>query len=229
MRKFQFLALIIFVAGLVVAAITFYPTSGAARDVKVKYKVTETFGKESLVTAIKYRLQKADGSWRDTTTYLKADGTVLNVVDTFGINGKGVFRIDEKTKQLIYLGERPSILPEYKEEQAKLSANFGGEDLIVGVRVLKENSSYNDGRITSESYRAPDYNGLFLKMVSRDGEQSTVIEATELKAETITDEEFGKLPDYPVSYGSFQNKINALESNGQKEQADSLRRSLPEK
>ncbi len=64
---------------------------------------TGTDGK-SWLNAVKVRNQKADGAWKEVTTYYKPDGTVLSVNKRYSIYGRGVFEVNEQQKKLLFVG-----------------------------------------------------------------------------------------------------------------------------
>lgn len=146
------------------------------------------------------RWQKADGSWKELITVFNREGAVIGSGTKYAVNGRGVFQVDEKNKQLHFLGARPETLPAFSENGYRKSSNFVGEGSVLGYKTLVERSS------TSEFHSAPDLQGLRLKTIffGSEDQPKTVIEAVNIELREPTSEEFGKLPDYPVVYKSHQ-------------------------
>ena len=233
--KLKVLAISFFLIGLASAAISygFQETTNQStenlekKDAKVFYRITIQSSKDSapVLFATKYRLQKADGSWKETMTNYAPDGSVLDSHDTYAINGKGVYAVSEKTKTLSFRAERPSEAFQFSETKYKESPNYTGISEVAGFRTLVQRVPYGTSDIT-EFYAAPDFNGLFLKCISKSNDAVTIEEATEVKVEPISEKEFGMLPDYPINYNSYQNKIKAVESVNN-EQAEQMKKNLP--
>ena len=231
-KRLKFLAISTFFLGLVSVVIsygfqnitTLSSTKFEKRDIKVFYRVTFQSSKNSspILQDTKYRLQKNDGSWKDTVVNYAPDGSALNAFDTYAINGKGIFAVSEKTKTLSFRAERPLETFQFSEAKFKASPNFIGETQVAGLRVLVQKIPYGDSDFT-ELYVSPDFNGLFLKIISKSGDSITTEEATAVKIEPISEEEFGNLPNYPINYGSYQNKIKSLESVN-KAQAEQMKK-----
>lgn len=235
--KIKFLAISIFLTGIILAVASYgieYTKNQTSeivqnRDVKVFYRQTSQSSKDTapVLDTTRYRLRKADGSWKETTTVYAPDGSIMGKYDTYAINGEGIFAVSEKTKTLSFRAERPAVIPQFSEANFKSQPDFAGESEIAGFRVLVQKSSNGDS-VIGEFYISPELNGLELKFVNKIGDNIFVDEATEVKVEPISEQEFGNLPDYPIDYSSFENYIRAVESVN-KEQADQMKKRLPKK
>ncbi len=79
----------------------------------------------------------------------------------------------------------------------KTKSNFLKEDSLLGYKTLVTRDG-SDNVNYMEKHYATELNGLLLKSIDANAESMNVQEAVEIKVETITPEEFGELPDYPI-------------------------------
>lgn len=217
--KIKWLSISFFLIGLVsVFAVFGYRNVTPAfstKEVKVSYRETSQSEGDSspVLQTTKYRLERADGSWKETTNSYAEDGTIYRSYDTFGIVGQGVYTVDARNNQLKFVGNysKPHV---FSEEGFKSQPSYAGESEVAGFRALIQKSANGDR--VDEVYIAPDLDGLLLKIKTTKGKDTLTLEATEIKIEPVTDKEFGLLPDYPVNYDSIKIKNKAVEKAGQK-------------
>lgn len=229
MNKFKILAISVFLMGIVSAGITYgiQSSNTEANGVKVLYIVTAKNLRDgsSRITGRKYRLQKPDGSWREIITYINPDGSVNDIRDTFAINGRGIYLVNEKNKQLHFRSEKSPMLRSFSASDVINSKQFGGEFQILGYQTLLENIP--NGNDFGQVYSAPALNGLALKYVTKIGDNIFTEEASEVNVGPISNAEFGTLPNYPVNYNSYKKQADIIESTGDKARADQMRSIIP--
>ena len=239
--KLKLIAILSLTTGLVFTAInlgfhyfgaTATDNSQQRRDVKILYRTIQQFANNntSLLLSTKYRLQKANGDWKETTTDYNSDGSIRGRYDTYAIAGKGVFAVSESQKTLFFRSPRPNLPSNFSEARYKSNPNYIGEATVAGFRTLVQrsvNKAVGGDIETTEFYDSPELGGLTLKIINKSADGATIYEATEAKIEPVTEAEFGSLPDYPVNYGSYKNQINSVEAAGQKQLADEMRRNIP--
>lgn len=188
---------------------------------------TGTDGK-SWLNAIKVRFQKADGAWKEVTTYYKPDGSVLAVNKRYSIYGRGVFEVNEQQKKLLFVGPRLHEVHVFSEAEARKDSDFVREDSVLGYKTLVTRVPDSEGSSDyTEFHRAPDLNGVYLKTVFASSEgYSTVIEATKIELGEPAASEFADLPNYPVGYDFYETKIQIMESRGNHDLAEQMRQLL---
>lgn len=234
-KIFKFVAVVVFLVGVAAVAVSYNKmaakTKGSDKpspSVKAVYSQTYTpAGGSSVLQARMERWQKADGSWKETTTNYGKDGSVIDTRDKYAVNGRGLFAVSEKEKQLQYLGQRPEVVPAFSEEGFRKGPNFAGEGSLLGFRTLIERIK-EDGGDSTEFHRVPELNGLIVKIVSTSADGAkTVIEATDLKITEFSDSEYGVIPDYPIAYDSYEKAISSTKNNGNPEAAKEMEKNIP--
>jgi hypothetical protein len=170
------------------------------------------------------RLQKADGSWKETSVTLDANGGEVARIVKYAINGRGLFAVLESSLRLRYLSHRPEVIPAFNEVAVKKSPLYYGEGETFGYRTVITREG--DGSDYTEYHQAVDLNGLLIKMVSASAGGTTIIEATEIQIDGFTDNEFGVMPDYPVDSGSYEKAI-AVTKDANPKAAAQMERNLP--
>lgn len=142
-------------------------------------------------TAVRY--QKADGSWKKVTTLPDGRTSV-----GYGQPGRGVFEVNEKDQQLIYVGPTSGTI--LNEQQLRNDPKFVGEETVLGYRTLHLHIAEPGGQYT-DSYFCPDLQGYPLKTVTVSSSGSrTVWEATQI---ALGEPSFGPAPNYPIDNSRF--------------------------
>jgi hypothetical protein len=127
----------------------------AALDVRIAFDhyAMDAAGKYVL-TKRSVRIEKNNGDWEETNYSLA--GAVISTA--WGLNGRGVFRVDTGRAELLYLGERPKgYIRHFDADAARTSAAYMGEGTIVDVAIIKivESGPF-------ETWSAPSLNGAVL-------------------------------------------------------------------
>ena len=183
---------------------SFYATQKSqsiSQDVKITYRRQQTIFKDGSaplqLTSKVVRLRKADGSWKESVTDYDENGLETRTRVQYAINGRGLFLVSEKNKKLFLVAERPGPPVAFPAEAMKNKPNFVKEDSLLGYKTIVTRDG-SDNVNYWETHYATELNGLLLKSIDANAESMNVQEAVEIKVETITPEEFGKLPDYPI-------------------------------
>jgi hypothetical protein len=230
-RILQILSIIVFLSGLtiLVMALNEKDTNSKSR-MSPRFRAvflqsyTPTGGARENQARIE-RLQKSDGSWKETTVTIAPDGSPVDEVVKYAINGRGLFVVNNSAKQLRYLSPRPDVVPAFEGESLRKSPTFNGEGETLGYRTLIERS--NLGTEYIEMHHAVDLNGLVVKIVSVSEGGTTIIEATEIKIDGFTEKDFGEMPEYPVNYDGYKKAIDVTRESGKTESADQMEQNLP--
>lgn len=202
------ISILVFVIGVVVLVFGYSINNSniVNRDVKITYIQKAVFANGSQLKNTRriFRLLKSDGSWKETTIELNEDGSTRKEFVQYAINGRGVFRVDEKNKRLLFIGDRPAQIPVYSAEAARNRPNFIGENSVLGYKTIVTRDRLDESSYM-KIHSSVDFNGLRLKWIDMNDNVANIFEATDIRVERITDEEFGSMPNYPVD-NSFYKK-----------------------
>jgi hypothetical protein len=167
---------------------------------------------------------RGDGSWKQFTTSYKDDGSVAGTNTIFGITARGVFGVDDDRQKLVFMSPKHHATHEIDEEQFRKGAQFVRDDVVLGFKVLVQRSE--DGY--HEFALCPALGGALLKEVSTTSEGRSVLEAVKIDLGEPSENDFGKIPDYPVDYTFYERRIKDAESQGNSALAQQMRQTLAE-
>ncbi|HEY0428350.1 MAG TPA: hypothetical protein VGC76_11250 [Pyrinomonadaceae bacterium] len=218
-KSIKFIAIIVFLCGLAALVVALgrsnsnsttpvnIPTTNA-RAFRVVYMTTfqPADGSPLKTFARSVRLQKSDGSWRETTTDYDLKGGEVQTV-RYAINGRGLFAVLETEKKLKYISHRPEVIPAFNEEAFKKSPLYQGEGEVLGYRTIIMRETV--GKEYEEFQYAPALNGLIVKRTAAYENGTNFFEATKIEIDGFTENDFGTMPEYPIDYGSYQKSIDA--------------------
>ena len=171
------------------------------------------------------RYQRADGSFKQLTTYLAPDGTVIKTDILYGLPNRGVFLVEEKAKKIEFissLSEKSIALSE--EDLHSSHRNIVREDTLMGYRVLV--ARVGDDSEYTELYHAPSLMGFQIKTVSANPTSTLKIEPTKIVLGNPAPSEIANVTRYPMSYVLFEEKIKTMEERGSAEAAQQMRETL---
>jgi hypothetical protein len=180
-------------------------------------------GEKGVLQATKTRYVRGDGSFKVVTTSYKPDGSVLGSGTGFGITGRGVFGVDDKSQKLLFISGKDRGAHPLNEEQFR-NDPFSREDVVLGykVRVLRLPDT-SDNKTYSELYFAPDLANAIVKIVNAGADGSSqVIEAVKIDVGEPSASEFN-LPNYPVDYGPYERRIAEEKAQGHPDLANEMR------
>lgn len=176
---------------------------------------------------IKERYQKSDGTWKEVITEYKNNGQEIKKDSSFGIPGRGVFKIDKDQGVLNFLSSMPP-----KEVTALVPITDGHDkqrflkdEVVQGYKTYVLHYVEKDGSYQDEYY-ALDLDGYPIKSVIVTPRGTSVTEAIQITLGDPDEKVFGSLPNWLVKYDRFREKIQALEEDGKHETAGAMRREL---
>lgn len=189
-------AFAVLLAVAVFAFTKFFPASKAtAVDVRISSEWSFPDDAKGRTTpfARSVRIEKANGDWEDVVTYLdRGTGEPTGEVHkTFGIGGKGVFRLSKDGTQLLYLGERPAgYKPKFDASKLRTQEGFQGDTVMLGEPAIVRTDP------TGEFTHAVNLNGAMLKQALSGGQ---TIQATSVEKGLF---DLDALPDVPINYAA---------------------------
>ena len=139
------------------------------------------------VTGHSVRVEKVNGDWETVFS-----GATRQTV-TWGLNGKGAFRMDGAKQELMYLGPRPSGYMRHFNKN-RLS-NVSGEGTIAGQPVVKTKTEL------VEAWFGTNLNGALLYQ-NFDGD---VMQAEKVEKGTFV---LDPLPEYKVNNKGYENRLS---------------------
>ena len=153
---------------------------------------------DQVATIVRY--VRGDGAWKELKT--RSDGSHQL---SFGIPGKGVFRVDEKNKELVYLSAMAT-------DRASVAAGVktGKVDYVLGIPTIVSREDRDDGSYF-EAHHAPTLGGTMLKLLAGDKHITNITEATSIVLGEPRASEFASLPDYPISHAAYEEKMKAAQ------------------
>ena len=177
----------------------------------------------SYLNATKVKYQKANGDWKEITTYFNRDGSVKAVNTCIAITNVGVFEVNDNLRELIFISPKAHAMHLETEDQLRADPKFVREDKVLGYKTIVEHESQIGKPDFVETHRAPALGGAIIKIVDSGAtpDQYTVIEATRIDVGEPT--ESFNYPAYPFSYSFYQSQIEKEELLGHKQAAASMR------
>jgi hypothetical protein len=179
---------------------TFYPNEGNAT-----LQVTFT------------RLQRGDGSWKDTADTYDKDGSIRQRNHMFGITGLGVFAVDEENHTLVFQSQKLHAAHWVSEDATRKDPTYIGDQAILGYRCLGQREPDD-----TETWLSPQL-AFPLKQVIKTANGRIVTEAVRIDLGEPSDTEFGTFPNYSVDYSYYERLIANTERQGQRDLANQMR------
>ena len=229
MRNLRIVSVIILVLGVTAFAVSYASKSTKPEGLR-KYKQdfvlisSETdfpVDGEPRLNATHVRMVRANGEWKEHSTFYESNGTTHSRV-TVG-KAEGVYNVDEQKEKLELLSKSRPSPPEYhSEEFLRNHPQFIREDSILGYKAYVSRIEFPDPNEYTEIYRSAITGAIPLKIVFRRlNEGDKIIEAIKIDFGPIDDAMFNT-PDFPVSFDLLESKIKAMEAQGNKRLADLL-------
>ena len=230
--KFRALSLVMLVLGLATASLAVWRLRTPAQVgpgfiLHSKMTFTPANGGPTEVRASRVRYQKSDGSFKQITNYLNADGKPSRTDTLMGILGRGVFEFTENDKTITFVSAMRSQIPPTSESELRKihHHNTLRDATVLGYKTLVVRLPGDSPDSYTELYHAIDLQGFQVKTISVSDAGTMTIEPTKIETLELSEENF-ELPKLPISYERFEEKIKAMEESGQKETAALLRQQL---
>ncbi len=209
-KTFKTLLMVVFILGLLTVGLAYTIRYARKPSAPVGFKMTSTqtytpTGGKARVTATVERFQKADGTFKSVYTYYNPDGSVQRTNSSFGQAGRGVFRVDEKSKTSTFLSPMPAKKPIFTEDILRSDPNFVREEIVLGYKTFVSRLPDDDSSDYTELYRAIDFQGLAIKMVDVSSGGTNVLEPTKIEIGE-PDAKIFEAPDYPINYEEYKQK-----------------------
>ena len=230
---YKFAAVGVFLLGIITVVVGYTERSANIQTAKsptsfrvVYHQYMEDADGKHNIQAITERVQQSNGEWKEIVSYLNPkDGSVDKRVEKFALNGRGLFKVDEQNKKLVFLGLRPETPNVPSSTDFKNSPDFVREDSLLNYQTFVLRHKIDDSNYT-ESFIAPSLQGVPLKIVFAAEKNRTVIEAVSIESVEDSPSLIASMPDYPVDYGSFEKSINAMEKIGNTEISERMKQEL---
>jgi hypothetical protein len=233
-RLFKLAAISMFLLGTITIAVGYSLRQGNAGISKsipafrVVYHQFQESGdsKKRSLQAITERQQQANGEWKEVVSYLNSDdGSVIKKVEKYAVNGRGLFKVDEQNKKLVFLGMRPDALIIRSSEELRKDSEFVREESILGYQTFVLRQNLDESNYT-EVYTAPDLQGIPLRIDFVSDKSRTTIEAVEVDLSEDALNGLTVMPDYPIDYGNFEKSIQSVEKSGNNQAAEQMRQGM---
>lgn len=175
----------------------------------------------------KVRHQRADGSWNQVSRYASPDGKFAKEDVATGVVGRGVFEVDKKRRVLHFLSalspDSVGLTTDLRKDE-----HYVRDESVLGYETRVLRFPNDDGSGYTERYYAPALQGVALKSVSVGEGGTSVTEAVQVQLGEPAESEFA-LPDWPVEYDRYEQKIEQLEDAGRPGTAEQMRQTLEQK
>jgi len=172
-----------------------------------------------------------------STYYRRADGVFATVriasgdsreastpEITVGERGRGVFRVNQVDRKLVFIGPLPADATAPLVEDLKRSDQYQGEATVLGYPTIILRQQRRDLYI--DTYYAPDFQ-LVIKTVTVRQQGTTIIEPASIIAGPIDNTIFTSLADFSIDTSSYRVKLEKAERvQGEAAVAEELRRQL---
>lgn len=237
-KRLRKLSIAVFLLGVVTASVAFAVNQAKKpkRPVGFTLITKQTFSpssKDMVLPEVSYfmsvRFQKSDGTWKNVRTGHTADGVVIMEDTAMGRPGRGVFRLDPIAGELTFLSsmEAWKEFPVYDWTKDPL---FLKEDTVLGYKTyVVRRHDEDDSSTYIDSYYAPDLNNYPIKEV----QVSPMGTATEVAEKIVignpSEQQLDSLPDWPIKYELFEQKIQAMEEAGKHELAEEMQQELQQR
>jgi hypothetical protein len=229
-HKLRVCALVLLGLGAVSASVAVYSTAKSHRNAQgftLYSTMTTAMGGTEAKTGSRVRYQRSDGSFKQITTYYRADGTVSKTDILLGQPNRGVFAVDERAKSLEFVsGLSANSIVLAESDLHAGHRNVVREEKLLGYRVLVARVGDGNERAGyTELYHAPELMGFQIKTVAVTPAATLTIEPTRIVAGEPAARDL-EPPPYPVNYELYEEKIKTMEERGEVETARQMREIL---
>lgn len=229
-NRMRAVSVVLFVLGIVTAILAYSvnharkPKPPIALTMISKQTITPP-GEPSQQGFTKIRYQRSDGSWKQVTTYTSADGKTKRKELVFGLNGRGVFQVDEQHRVLQFLSAMTAGSP-YVSSDLRRDERYVKDDSVLGYETRVLRFKADDGSSYTENYYAPGLQDLPIKTVTVSENGVSITEAVQIRLGEPSEDEFRSLPDWPIRFERFEEKIESLKEAGNEDAAEQMRQQL---
>ncbi|MCA1604433.1 MAG: hypothetical protein LC775_02900, partial [Acidobacteria bacterium] len=168
--------------------------------------------------------RRSDGTFATVVVSYDKDGTASNRETIVGELGRGLFRVNETEKKLIFIGPLPPDATSPFSEDLRANPNYHGEDSILGYRAVilrkQQKDSYTD------LYYAPDLRSI-IKTVTVSQAGTATVEPRLITLGPINDPLFASLAAFSIDTTLYSKKLEKVKQvQGETETANRLRQQM---
>lgn len=171
------------------------------------------------------RHQRRDGLFKLVSTYHQENGSADRTVTTYGVDGLGVFVLDEGRGRLVFRGPLPEAPDGDVAGTLRADPHYNREETTAGVGVVVLHYEDEEGGGYTETFRAPALGGLVVKNVREFGGAREVFETTSIEAGDPDPAQFDRWR-YAADYGDYARKVERERARGRAHEADKMGRML---
>lgn len=235
-RLFAFLAIVVFVFGVVnftlsmrtknIAGAMVYQPTGFTVSMQTTYRVE---GQTPKVLAWKTHIERANGEYKEVKTQFYPDGKVES--DVSYMTPQGVLHEKGLPDGTVDFMQANFSLPAgYKDENFLRSHTmFNREENVLGIKTFVLRVFSNKEGAYSDHFIAPSLGGYTLKRHRyHPGDDEFTEEAVWVNIGEPSENEFKDFSTSALSFHGAEKKVQMYLENGQKEQAEYLRKQIEE-
>lgn len=239
--RFRAISVAIFVIGAVSAGFAYSLRKPNAPTLKprkgfiltTKSTVILTISRPSVAREITHsnsiRYQRSNGTFKEVQTYYDANNAVIKKTIIFGIPGQGVFSLTNPEGPLQFLSsmrpkEEASLV---RVDDGHTHPNFVRDEWVKGYQTYVLRFPDADGGYF-EMYCAPELDGEQLRTVAVEPGGISIREVVGISLGDPDERVIGVLPNLPVGYDIFQQKLATARESGNSEVAEGMQRQLDE-
>jgi hypothetical protein len=232
-RIFELAAITVLVVGLLTAAVAYGLKRKAnhahAGEVQQHFGFTlyETQtvtvnGQKPWVSRQRIRAVSADGKIKTVDTTFSQDGKQLGTETSYSIPFVGYLGVDDNRKVLMFISPKDHQYHNPTMEEARLYQCYTRDDVVLGYQVyVCQFPIGGSGRTIAEDYCAPALQDQTLKEVYAGSWGNDTIAVTRIDF-SEPDPTLFELPNYPIDYSGWQQKVARARAKGDVKTADML-------
>ena len=203
--KYRSLSLIVFLLGVASVTYAYFISQSAAQyasgfTLTSKMTLRPSGSNTSQTTGSRVRYQKSDGSFKQITTYLKADGTPGKTITLVGVLGRGVFEFTDNAVRMEFLSPMRSEIPVKSEAEIKdiHHHNRLRDEVVQGYKTLVVRLPGESPNSFTELYHAFALQDFPIKTVNVTDAGVLTIEPTKIELGEPSEKDLA-LPILPVA------------------------------
>lgn len=233
--KHRTISLTVFFLGVATVTFAYFTSQPTANYVSTGFTLTSrmTFipagSNTAQITGSRVRYQKSNGSFKQITTYLKADGTPDKTITLVGVLGRGVFEFADNAQNMEFISPMRAQIPIMSEAEIRNTHhhNMLRDEVVLGHKTLVVRLPGETSKAFTELYHAFALQDFPIKTVNLTYAGVLTIEPTKIELGEPSQNDLA-LPNLRVSYERFEQKIEAMESSGRHDTAETMRQQLLE-
>jgi hypothetical protein len=167
---------------------------------------------------------RSDGTFATVVISYDKDGEVSNRDMTVGELGRGLFRVNEAERKLVFIAPLPEDATSPFPDDLKSHRNYHGEDTVLGYRTVILRKQQKD--FYTDLYYAPDLKSI-IKTVTVSAAGTTTVEPNLITPGPVSSLVFASLASWSIDTSLYSTKLEEVEQvAGETEAASELRRHL---